>query len=76
MVALLARYPVKSLCGEVLDEVEVGPRGLAGDRGWAVYSEDGGILKTLGADGDPEFGLQAHVVEGGRLRRGDAAVLL
>ena len=43
MVALLARYPVKSLCGEVLDEVEVGPRGLAGDRGWAVYTEDGGI---------------------------------
>jgi hypothetical protein len=37
---------------------------------------DGRILKTLGADGDPEFGLQAHVVEGGRLRRGDAAVLL
>jgi uncharacterized protein YcbX len=43
VVALLARYPVKSLCGEVLDEVEVGLRGLAGDRGWAVYTEDGGI---------------------------------
>jgi hypothetical protein len=45
-VALLARYPVTSLCGEVLDEVEVGRRGL-----------------------------QAHVVSGGRLRRGDEAVL-
>jgi uncharacterized protein YcbX len=43
VVAQLARYPVKSLCGEELDEVEVGPRGLAGDRGWAVYTEDGGI---------------------------------
>jgi uncharacterized protein YcbX len=42
-VALLARYPVKSLCGEELDEVEVGESGLAGDRRWAVYTEDGGI---------------------------------
>lgn len=42
-MATLVRYPVKSLCGEVLDEVEVGPRGPAGDRGWAVYTEDGGI---------------------------------
>ena len=42
-VARLTRYPVKSLCGEELDEVEVGRRGLAGDRAWAVYTEDGGI---------------------------------
>ena len=41
MVAQLARFPVKSLRGEVLDEVEVGHRGLAGDRGWAVYTDDG-----------------------------------
>jgi uncharacterized protein YcbX len=31
------------LCGEVLDQVEVDRRGLAGDRAWAVYTEDGGI---------------------------------
>ena len=43
LVARLTRYPVKSLCGEELDEVEVGRRGLAGDRAWAVYTEDGGI---------------------------------
>ena len=42
-VAALARYPVKSLAGESLTAVEVGPRGLAGDRAWAVYTEDGGI---------------------------------
>ena len=34
---------MKSLGGEELAEVELGPRGLAGDRGWAVYTEDGGI---------------------------------
>ena len=42
-MARLTRYPVKSLCGEDLDEVEVGRRGLAADRAWAVYTEDGGI---------------------------------
>ena len=42
-VALLARYPVKSMRGEPLEHVEVEPRGLSGDRGWAVYTDDGGI---------------------------------
>ena len=42
-VAALARYPVKSTAGEALDEVRVEARGFEGDRGWAVYTEDGGI---------------------------------
>ena len=42
-VVSLARYPVKSTAGESLAEVHVGARGLEGDRGWAVYTEDGGI---------------------------------
>jgi uncharacterized protein len=42
-VSALVRYPVKSMAGEELTEVEVGDRGLAGDRQWAVYTEDGGI---------------------------------
>src|SRR4051812_32790201 len=42
-VAALARYPVKSLAGEGLAEATVEPRGIAGDRTWAVYTEDGGI---------------------------------
>jgi uncharacterized protein YcbX len=42
-VALLARYPVKSMAGEYLSEATVEHRGLAGDRGWAVYTADGGI---------------------------------
>lgn len=43
VVALLLRYPVKSTRGEQLDRVAVEPRGLAGDREWAVRTEDGGI---------------------------------
>jgi hypothetical protein len=42
-VSLLARYPVKSMRGEQLARAEVEPRGLAGDREWAVYTPDGGI---------------------------------
>jgi uncharacterized protein YcbX len=33
----LWRFPVKSLLGERLDRAEVGPEGLAGDRGWALF---------------------------------------
>jgi uncharacterized protein len=36
-VAELWRYPVKSLQGERLATVDVGPEGLAGDRQWALF---------------------------------------
>ncbi|MGD9532079.1 MAG: MOSC N-terminal beta barrel domain-containing protein, partial [Pseudonocardia sp.] len=36
-VAELWRFPVKSLQGEQVRSSEVGPRGLAGDRGWALF---------------------------------------
>jgi uncharacterized protein YcbX len=40
----IRRYPVKSMGGEVLDEVELEERGLPGDRAWAVRDEvRGGI---------------------------------
>lgn len=42
-VHALLRYPVKSMAGEELQVVQVGARGLAGDRQWAVYTEDGGL---------------------------------
>jgi uncharacterized protein len=35
-VCALWRYPVKSLGGEQIEQVDVGPRGLLGDRLWAV----------------------------------------
>jgi uncharacterized protein len=40
-VAEIRRYPVKSMLGEVLRAAEVGERGLAGDRLWAVRDPDG-----------------------------------
>lgn len=39
----LTRYPVKSMGPERLAEVWVDARGLAADRLWAAYTEDGGI---------------------------------
>ncbi len=42
-VAALARYPVKSMVGEWLEQVHVTERGVAGDRCWAAYTLDGGI---------------------------------
>jgi uncharacterized protein YcbX len=42
-ISALARYPVKSTGGERLEEAVVEPRGIAGDRSWAVYTDDGGI---------------------------------
>jgi uncharacterized protein YcbX len=40
----IRRYPVKSLAGESLDAVQLGPDGLPGDRAWAVRDEvRGGI---------------------------------
>lgn len=35
-VAALFRYPVKSMDGGEISRAEVGPRGIAGDRGWAL----------------------------------------
>ena len=37
----IRRYPVKAMGGESLDSVTIEPRGLVGDRGYAVVDEDG-----------------------------------
>ncbi|GAB3195689.1 MOSC domain-containing protein [Geodermatophilus arenarius] len=42
----LWRYPVKSLQGERLDAVDVGPEGLAGDRRWALFDRSTGFGLT------------------------------
>ncbi|MBG0564264.1 MOSC domain-containing protein [Actinoplanes aureus] len=40
-VIQIRRYPVKSMLGEVVEAADVGERGLAGDRLWAVRDPDG-----------------------------------
>jgi len=66
----LWRFPVKSLLGEQLAQADVGPEGVAGDRGWALFDVATG------------FGLTARRVPellfaGGRLRAdGHAEVVL
>ena len=40
------RYPVKSMSGQLLDECDVGIRGLPGDRGWALREEKAKELTT------------------------------
>lgn len=40
-ISALAIYPVKSLGPVALDQAEVGPRGLAGDRRWMIVDEQG-----------------------------------
>src|SRR5712691_5947005 len=61
----LWRYPVKSLRGETLDEVDIGEGGLTGDRLVHVRSGSGRVITsrtkprllalhgTLGVDGQP-----------------------
>ncbi|MDP6376626.1 MAG: MOSC domain-containing protein [Pseudomonadales bacterium] len=44
-VQKLFRYPVKSMAGESLDSVTLGPKGLPGDRAWALRDEERGGIK-------------------------------
>ena len=41
----LWRHPVKSMVGETLAEAVIGPRGIPGDRGWAVRDERAGEIR-------------------------------
>lgn len=40
-VRALARYPVKSMSGERLQQADVVERGVVGDRSWATYTAEG-----------------------------------
>jgi uncharacterized protein YcbX len=45
-VTALWRYPVKSMQGETLATATIGPRGIVGDRGWAVLDTTTGLGLT------------------------------
>jgi uncharacterized protein YcbX len=45
-VAELWRHPVKSLQGQRVDAVEIGPEGLSGDRQWALFDAATGLGLT------------------------------
>jgi uncharacterized protein len=86
-VAELWRYPVKSLAGERLHAAAVGPRGLDGDRLWAVRDPDGKLgsgkstrrfrrmdgLLELAASYDDHVPVVAFP-DGRRLRGGDSSL--
>ena len=42
----LWRYPIKSLQGELLQETQVGPLGIPGDRHWALFDRETGFGLT------------------------------
>ena len=64
-VVELWRYPVKSLQGERLTGVEVGPQGLAGDRQWALFDVATGYGLTARRVPDLLF-LTGRLRDGGR----------
>ena len=44
MVKDLFRYPVKSMQGERLREVDIGPQGVIGDRAYALREANGRVM--------------------------------
>ncbi|MCH7578107.1 MAG: MOSC N-terminal beta barrel domain-containing protein [Chloroflexi bacterium] len=52
-VDALWRYPVKSMQGEEVEESEVGPRGLAGDRAYALFEPEVYLARDADADAAP-----------------------
>jgi len=42
-IAEIWRYPVKSMLGEQIDQANVGPGGIQGDRQWAVVDAESGV---------------------------------
>lgn len=72
-VIRVARYPVKSMGGESVPTVEVGPSGLLGDREYAVYGADGKLASGKHTRRfrrmDPVFDLVAAKRDGGTVVR-------
>jgi hypothetical protein len=65
-IAALARFPVKSMGGEELEEAPLGWNGIAGDRQWAFVKADGHSRFPwfTGRDFSPLVLYRAHYPEG------------
>ena len=50
-IAAIRVYPVRSTAGRDLRSVDVGSRGLAGDRAWVAVGPDGAVLRGKDAPG-------------------------
>jgi len=70
----LWRYPVKSMQGEALDVATIGPRGIAGDRGWAVVDDETGLALTARRAPDLLFAHAALVGDDVRITLPDGSV--
>lgn len=60
----LWRYPVKSLQGERVEAAEVGPSGLVGDRGYAIFDVATGYGLTARRHPEMLFGSARHRADG------------
>ena len=50
-VQQLWRFPVKSMQGEPVGSFEISPRGVVGDRAWALIDAADGKVEKVGAFG-------------------------
>ncbi|MDX1554508.1 MAG: MOSC domain-containing protein [Xanthomonadales bacterium] len=77
-VAVIWRFPVKSMLGETLSAAEIGPQGIPGDRGWAVVDRSSGkLVSAKDFRRYPNmFALRGKVVESGQAARDSVSIEL
>ena len=73
-VAALWRYPVKSMQGELLEVATIGPRGIVGDRGWAIVDNETGLALTGRRQPELLFATAALVGDNVRITLPDGTV--
>ena len=73
-VQALWRYPVKSMQGEQLDAASIGPRGIVGDRVWAIVDQETGLSLTARRAPDLLFARAALVDDAVRITLPDGSV--
>ncbi len=74
-VTALWRYPVKSMQGELLDTASIGPRGIVGDRLWAIVDQETGLALTGRRAPDLLFAHAALVDDDVRITLPDGSIV-